>query len=696
MTIDLAALPVRSPAQLRSFVAGQRVGALRRPSDVAEANPPEDSGDDYWRFLRRRAALEGTCLLYQTYDASGDENDWNLNIAPDAAHAWMLDPGLLVALAAASGSSEPIDLGEIKRFHGVPVIECELSPDDALHGEFAENGLPIGPGEAGGAGGENQGQGPTCAVVGVYGVFCGDFGHGGRPEIHPFDAFWRRYHQPTSSRINWDLGVFQDDSNRFNSDWSKPPIDVELSVPFCLDFPVTLARPTTVEVEFVLRKSPRCGRVAKNTATNGVASVSEVFTGRTTGLGRGLNRLSVAVRDETGLAGQPFRLAITDVHRTSSGGRLPLRRSVWLSGTLAIRVSVGQDGFAYWNVSGPNSTSAANAPDSDEVVIGPVEPVALSQPAPATRRAPDPSIRLVDVRSAPREQFSVVVVHDAGDGRRVEAIARPRHEALMDLGDRQISLGSFDLFARARPTRQRDADTTTSSVRRDVSAAIAELGDVVLANRLRPMIADLEVDDVVRFEVIARCAPYRNGAVFGEERSPLSDILTAGLNESEIDLTLRVGSPAGSARTEITGGEGMAGVATLEAPIRRSPRGITRGVRLGPFGSEPVSVAVDGTVAGPSGLTSEFRAHVCNYRVVSPQAWIEQSMTTSTAEWVERADRFAAEARRHPSDDRLSKAGVAGVVVETFARLDAASSWNALQVAGAASVIARAELLIGV
>ena len=131
MTIDLAALPVRSPAQLRSFVAGQRVGALRRPSDVAEANPPEDSGDDYWRFLRRRAALEGTCLLYQTYDASGDENDWNLNIAPDAAHAWMLDPGLLVALAAASGSSEPIDLGEIKRFHGVPVIECELSPDDA-------------------------------------------------------------------------------------------------------------------------------------------------------------------------------------------------------------------------------------------------------------------------------------------------------------------------------------------------------------------------------------------------------------------------------------------------------------------------------------------------------------------------------------------------------------------------------------
>ena len=129
--------------------------------------------------------------------------------------------------------------------------------------------------------------------------------------------------------------------------------------------------------------------------------------------------------------------------------------------------------------------------------------------------------------------------------------------------------------------------------------------------------------------------------MFGEERSPLSDILTAGLNESEIDLTLRVGSPAGSARTEITGGEGMAGVATLEAQIRRSPRGITRVVRLGPFGAEPVRVAVDGTVAGPSGLTSEFRAHVCNYRVVSPRAWIEQSMATSTAEWVERADRFA-------------------------------------------------------
>ncbi len=675
MTIDISTLPVRSPAQLRSFVAGQRVRALRRPDGVTEPNPPEDSGDDYWRFLRRRTALEGTCLLYQTYDASGDENDWNLNIAPDAAHAWLLDPGLLVAL------------GRIR----------VVGADDALHGEFTDDGLPIGPGEIFGAGGENQGQGPTCAAVGVYGVFCGDFGHGGRPEIHPFDAFWRRYHQPASNRVNWDLGVFQDDSDRFNDDWSKPPIDVELKVPFCVDFPVTMARPTSVEVTFVLRKSPRCGVIAKNTVSSGVAAVAEDFTGRTVGLVRpALNRLTINVRDQTGLAGRPFRLAITDVHRTSSGGRLPVRRSVWLSGVLAIRVAVGQDGFAYWNVSGPNSTSAATAPDPEEVVIGPVGPVVATPSAPTARRAPGPSIRLVEARPVPREQFSAVVVHEAADGRRGEAIARPRQDTLVDLGDRRISLGSFDLFARARPMRQNGAGTTTSSARLDVSPAIAELGGAELANRLRPVIAELEVDDVVRFDVITRCAPYRNGAAFGEERSALSDILTAGLDESEIDLTLHLGRLMGPAGEVVTSDGATEGLVTVEAPSRPTRRGVARVVRLGPFGSEPISVAVDGTVVGPSGLTSGFRAHVCNYRVVSPRAWVEQSMGTSSAEWLDRAARLSAEAKLQPSDIRVSRAGVASVVAETFERLDAAPSWTARQVAGAASVVARAEHLIGI
>ena len=93
--------PAVDLAGLRAFVGAQRVRVQRHPDRVDQVTP---SDRDYWRFLVRRQALEGVCVHYQTYDASGDENDWNINIAPDPAYSWLLDPGILEALALSAGA----------------------------------------------------------------------------------------------------------------------------------------------------------------------------------------------------------------------------------------------------------------------------------------------------------------------------------------------------------------------------------------------------------------------------------------------------------------------------------------------------------------------------------------------------------------------------------------------------------------
>ena len=219
MTIEVGSLPRRTAAQLRAFVRAQHVELERHPDAVS---PASTSSSTYWRYLVRRIPLEGECVYYQTYDASGDENDWNLNIAPDAAHDWLLDPEILQALSLFSGAPSLMEPCSVKCKEGYQVIEAELSPDNALYDKFVTAGLPISAGSWWPNEDENQGEGPTGVRVGVYGVFCGDYGHGGRPEVHPFDAFWRQRHRDGRAvSISWDLGVFQDDSNRFNSNWSS-------------------------------------------------------------------------------------------------------------------------------------------------------------------------------------------------------------------------------------------------------------------------------------------------------------------------------------------------------------------------------------------------------------------------------------------------------------------------------------------
>jgi len=393
MAVEVTSLASRSPASLRAFVGAQRLGVKRRPDTVGQASP---SARDYWRLLLRRVPLEGRCVYYQTYDARGDENDWNINIAPDPAYRWMLDPAILHGLSLSSGAPSPINPGKIKSIDGVRVIECELTPDDGLYDKFKSAGLPITSGGLIPDEAEQQGLGPTGSRVGVYGVFAGDYGHGGRPEIHPFDAFWRRFHEARSSKISWDLGVFQDDSNRFNDDWSRAPIDVEFRVPFCLDVPVTTADAVTRRARFTLRRSAFCSTVGKNTRATGTPKLTEIFSAPTVVNNRELrNRLEVSVEDLTGLAGHPFALSFADLAFTSSQRFSVSPLQMWLSGMIVIRVAVNQDGFAYWNLSGPNSATAAKAPDDGGVIADPgvTDPGVIADPD-------DVIVRLSAVRSA--------------------------------------------------------------------------------------------------------------------------------------------------------------------------------------------------------------------------------------------------------------------------------------------------------
>ena len=68
MTIDAQSLPRRSALQLRTFVRAQHLEIERHPDTVA---PESASSSTYWRYLISRIPLEGVCVYYQTYDASG-------------------------------------------------------------------------------------------------------------------------------------------------------------------------------------------------------------------------------------------------------------------------------------------------------------------------------------------------------------------------------------------------------------------------------------------------------------------------------------------------------------------------------------------------------------------------------------------------------------------------------------------------
>jgi hypothetical protein len=709
MTIEVGSLARRTAAQLRDFVRAQRIEVERRPDAVA---PESASSETYWRYLVRRIPLEGVCVYYQTYDASGDENDWNLNIAPDSAHDWLLDPPILQALSLFSGAPTPMEACSVKCKEGYQVIEAELTPDNALYDKFVTGGLPISAGSWPANQDENQGEGPTGDRVGVYGVFCGDYGHGGRPEIHPFDAFWRQRHRDgRAPSISWDLGVFQDDSNRFNSDWSRAPIDVELRIPFCVDVPVTLRSAVTTQAQFVLARSDLCSVVGGSTRAAGGTDLVETFTARTVRLNRGLvNRVEVSVRDTTGLAGRPFRLAFDDLSFTTTSSLGVLRTSAWLAGRVVIRVAVEQDGFAYWSFRGPNSTTAADAQGDGRIVDEQVvdgrnvivsvargrrdgeqpRPIRLTEATPKVSLGPSPSIA-VDVRAE-------AVSADGRGEDRGHLTVRPRETAwiLDEPTGRWTELESFDLFGLASveraPGLQGDPGGRAQA---DITAAIGRLAGLErLGHRLRAPHATVELDDTVTVGFRSYYAPYRDGEVMGEERSLLSDRL------NDVDT----GPVSARADVWITGADGR----TLRRRVghAREPDGGNgaalelaadgHGHRLviGHLGDGPVVVRLEGSLEDLFGLRSDVSAVAANFRVVDPRPWVEAASGVSLDSLRRRLVAVDGSARLGPTAARSAAAGLLRTLVEVLTGLDAESPVAAPRVAGAVRLARRVQELL--
>jgi hypothetical protein len=699
MAVDVGSLERRSSAALRAFARAQHVRVLRRPDIVEPANASGD--EDYWRFLVRRVPLEGICAHYQSYDASGDENDWNLNIVPDPQNQWLLDPGILHALSLFSGASSPIDLGEVKSYDGSRVIECELTPDDALYDKFSSGGLPITSGGWWPDGAEHEGQGPTGRRVGVYGVFAGDYGHGGRPEIHPFDAFWRRFHHARATSINWDLGVFQDDSNRFNGDWSRAPIDVEFRVPFCLDVPVTMRSAVTTRARFTLRRSSLCSVVGKNArARPGSDAVTETFSAPTVLLNRrARNRVEVTVVDETGIPGGPFGLGLGDVTYTPVG--IGVRRRAWLAGAIVIRIAVDQDGFAYWNLSGPNSRTAADAQSSDGVVVGDDLEVVTAAPS-ARRRGPE-VIRVVEARPLVGDDASlaaeVVIEHrpEVGAPVRRTLTVRPREQSVLLADDGgqgvAVELESFDLFATATVGAEAGPGTR---VRADVSPVVGRLAGLGrLGRRLRSVPATIEVDDFVSVDVAARYAPFRDGEVQGEERSLLSETVTKAIGAPlDVRCDVRLTDAGGNVR-RLAAPNGGTAVSAGDLPgVNATPRGTGQRLVVGPLGGEPTTVRVDAVVEDRFGLRARTSATVDNFRIVEPRPWVEQVAGVSLAELRRRRERIERASRSAPDPDALAAAGMIRCLLDVVEALDGQTAVPARRVAGAARLAKRvAELM---
>ena len=715
MAVDIGSLPGRSAASLRVLVDRQFVGVRRLPDSV---EPVSTHGDVYWRFLLRRQRLEGVCVHYQTYDAWGDENDWNLNIVPDARHSWLLDHSLLYALSQTSGAPKPVDPCEIKCYNGLQAIECELTPDDDLYGKFALTGLPISSGGAWPDKSAYKGMGPTGTTVGVYGVFCGDYGHGGRPEIHPFDAFWRRFHQPVSNAINWDLGVFQDDSNRFNSNWSKAPVDVEFRVPFCVDFPSTLTASVRQQVRFRLTRSPLCSVVGKRLGSvGGRATWSETYEGRTVRFRpRRTNLLDVVIDDETGLSDTPFDFRLDDVRLTQAGVFRGLQPQLWLSGSILVRVAVSQDGYVYWRLIGPNSTTAASAPDDPVLEEGRVAGGnpgngGITGGADDTEHGLLPKVTMVDVSpivDGERGRISADVVvdvepHGAGGSARpvrhaITVGPRANPVIALDPADptRVVEVESFDLVASARVPPGPDSAARTIERQADVLPALSQAAGLGrLGYRLAAAAATVLVGDRCSIEVETRYAPFRDGGTWGEERSMLSDAVTRAVAAMPT-VTCAAGVVSGDGTSRRTEAVGTGRGRHLEADATSERRaGAPAVVTLDVPADDLVFVQATVTAADGFGLRSSVEVMTTNYRIVDAGSWLESTLDIDRAALAERRRQAEYLATKEGTDPHLRRAALLDVAADALDLLHDSPSTSGYQVAGALRLLIRVEELLG-
>jgi hypothetical protein len=134
--------------------------------------------------------LVGEFDSFDIYDGDGDERDWEYRIFPDPPFRLILD-----WVVARMSADEREDLVPRDRGEGF-CVECEITPDE----DFRPLPSP------------RQGQ-----KLGVYGPWVRDFGHSGRPEIHPCEVLWWMGETRPGVATSRLVAVVQDDSDRL--DW---------------------------------------------------------------------------------------------------------------------------------------------------------------------------------------------------------------------------------------------------------------------------------------------------------------------------------------------------------------------------------------------------------------------------------------------------------------------------------------------
>jgi len=381
-----------------------------------------------------------------------------------------------------------------------------------------------------------------------------------------------------------------------------------------------------------------------------------------------------------------------------------LRKRAWLAGTIVVRIAVDQDGFAYWNLSGPNSPSAADA-QSDKAISAAAGPSQVMPAAAAGRGPPLEVIQVVEARpivsssEKPTLAAEVAIEHRLASGRpaRRTLTIRPRDQpvVVIEAGDgrRSIELESFDLFASASVAEATDPG---NRMRIDISAAIGRLAGVErLGRELRSVPTMIEVDDFVRVEVSARYAPYRNGSVQGEERSLLSQSITSAIGGPfDVRCDVRLVAADGIVRRLYAPTDQPAAPAGDPPALTITPEKAGHRIVIGPLGAEPTTVRLDATVQDSFGLQAPASAWVDNYRVVEPRRWLEEAAEISLDELRRRRERLDRASLMVPDADSLAAAAMIRCLVETIEALDDGVAVPACRIAGTIRLATRvAELM---
>jgi hypothetical protein len=302
---------------------------------------------------------------------------------------------------------------------------------------------------------------------------------------------------------------------------------------------------------------------------------------------------------------------------------------------------------------------------------------------------------VVSTDDPPRLTGELVIDGPQGDrlagGRTVTA--RPREEPLLvdEVSGASIELDSFDLFATASIGISSESSRRTET---DISKQISRLVGSERGHRLRPTSALIEVDDFVVIDLSSRYAPYRDGKVFGEERSMLSESVNrAHSGPVEIVADLRIAGANGSMRRRRVTNTPLE-TDTGQSDVRIDDQENGHRLVIGPLGDEPTWIQVTATMTDRFGLQATTHASTHNFRVAEAQGWVERAANVALARLRQRLDDLERDAHSAPTQEVLASAAMLQALVDNLEALDGPEAVPAGQVAGAVLLAFRvAELL---